>query len=150
MKKVYLNDLWKNVENYIGQEVLVKGWIRNHRKQKEFGFINFSDGTCFKTLQIVYDKELDNFSEVVGINFGSAIEVVGVVNKSIGAGQDYELKATSIKLLGECAEDYPLQPKRHTNEFFREIGYLRPRANLFQAVFRMIFFLYRQNLPYIF
>lgn len=137
MKKVYLNDLWKNVENYIGQEVLVKGWIRNHRKQKEFGFINFSDGTCFKTLQIVYDKELDNFSEVVGINFGSAIEVVGVVNKSIGAGQDYELKATSIKLLGECAEDYPLQPKRHTNEFFREIGYLRPRANLFQAVFRI-------------
>lgn len=137
MEKIYLADLWKNVENYLDKEVVVRGWIRNHRKQKEFGFINFADGTCFKNLQVVYDKDLSNFDEVVGYNFGSSIEVSGVVIKSAGAGQDYEVRATSIKMLGECAEDYPLQPKRHSNEFLREIGYLRPRANLFQAVFRV-------------
>lgn len=137
MEMIYLRDLWEDVEKYLDQEVIIRGWIRNHRKQKEFGFINFSDGSCFKHIQVVYEKNLENFEKIVGFNFGSAIEVKGIFIKSEGKGQDYEIKAKEIKMLGECSEDYPLQPKNHSKEFLREIGYLRPRANLFQAVFRV-------------
>lgn len=137
MEYIVLRDLFNNVEKYVDQEMIVRGWIRNHRKQKEFGFIDFSDGTTFKHLQIVYEQELENFEEVQTIPFGSSIEVVGTLQKSSGAGQEYELKATKILVLGACGEDYPLQPKKHSREFLREIGYLRPRANLFQAVFRV-------------
>ena len=137
MKMIYLKDLLEDAEKYLEQEILIRGWIRNHRKQKEFGFISLSDGTCFKPLQIVYDKELEDFDEITSINFGSAIEVRGTLIKSVGKEQAYEVKAKEIIVLGECSETYPLQPKRHSQEFLREIGYLRPRANLFQAVFRV-------------
>ncbi len=137
MKMIYLKDLLEDAEKYLEQEILIRGWIRNHRKQKEFGFINLSDGTCFKPLQIVYDKELEDFDDITSINFGSAIEVRGTLIKSVGKEQAYEVKAKEIIVLGECSETYPLQPKRHSQEFLREIGYLRPRANLFQAVFRV-------------
>lgn len=137
MKMIYLKDLLEDAEKYLEQEILIRGWIRNHRKQKEFGFISLSDGTCFKPLQIVYDKELEDFDDITSINFGSAIEVRGTLIKSVGKEQAYEVKAKEIVVLGECSETYPLQPKRHSQEFLREIGYLRPRANLFQAVFRI-------------
>ena len=137
MKAIYLNDLYKSIEDYVDKEIVIRGWIRNHRKQKEFGFIDFSDGTCFKHLQVVYDKKLSNFEDVQSFNFGSSIEVVGTLVKSAGKGQDYEVQASKIILLGECSEDYPLQPKKHSREFLREIGYLRPRANIFQAVFKV-------------
>ncbi len=137
MKAIYLNDLYKSIEDYFDKEIVIRGWIRNHRKQKEFGFIDFSDGTCFKHLQVVYDKKLSNFEDVQSFNFGSSIEVVGTLVKSAGKGQDYEVQASKIILLGECSEDYPLQPKKHSREFLREIGYLRPRANIFQAVFKV-------------
>ena len=134
---MYLNELWKKKEDFLGKEIVVKGWIRNHRPQKEFGFIDFSDGTCFKHLQIVYDKSNDNFLEYTKLSNGSSIEVKGTLIKSEGKGQDVELKASSIVLLGDCSEDYPLQPKKHSMEFVREIAYLRPRANTFQAVYRI-------------
>ena len=137
MKAIYLNDLYKSIEDYVDKEIVIRGWIRNHRKQKEFGFIDFSDGTSFKHLQVVYDKKLSNFEDVQSFNFGSSIEVVGTLAKSAGKGQDYEVQASKIILLGECSEDYPLQPKKHSREFLREIGYLRPRANIFQAVFKV-------------
>jgi len=132
-----LRELFDSIESYVGKEVTVKGWIRRHRKQKEFGFIDFSDGTCFKHMQIVYDKETSDFDKIDAFKHGSSICVVGTLVKSEGAGQDYEIKATSITLEGDCSEDFPLQPKQHSREFLREIGYLRPRANLFQAVFRV-------------
>ena len=132
-----LVDLFKNIENYIDKEIEIKGWIRNHRKQACFGFIDFSDGTCFKHIQIVYDNSLDNFDEIANFKHGSAIKVIGTLTKSEGAGQDYEIKANSVSLEGDCSEDFPLQPKRHTREYLREIAYLRPRTNLFQAVFRI-------------
>ena len=131
-----LKDLFLNIENYVDQEVLVQGWIRNHRDQKTFGFIDFSDGTCNEHLQIVYDESLDNFSEIQKLLVGCAIEVRGVIVKSSG-NQDYEMKALFIKLEGTCPDDYPIQPKRHTREFLRANAYLRPRTNLFQAVFRI-------------
>ena len=120
----------------IGDEVVVQGWIRNHRKQKEFGFIDFSDGTTQQHLQIVYDNELSNFEDIQKMLVGCAIEVKGTLVESSG-NQDVELKASEVILLGDCPADYPIQPKRHTREFLREQAYLRPRTNLFQAVFRV-------------
>ncbi len=132
-----LKDLLKEIETYEGKEVTLQGWIRNHRKQKEFGFIDFSDGTCFKHVQLVYDNKLDDFEEIQKIKNGSAITVIGTVVKSEGSGQNYEIKIKDIVLEGDCPEDYPMQPKKHSREFLREQAHLRPRTNLFQAVFRI-------------
>ena len=132
-----LVELFNKKGELIDKEIKVNGWIRNHRKQKEFGFIDFSDGTCFKHLQVVYDNKLVNFDDIQKMHIGSAIEVVGTLVKSLYEQQDVEVNATSVTLLGDCPEDYPIQPKRHTREFLREQAYLRPRTNLFQAVFRV-------------
>lgn len=128
-------ELFKN--DYIGKEVLLGGWIRNHRKQKEFGFIDFNDGTCFQNLQIVYDNSLKNFDDIQKLHIGSAITVRGTIIKSEGNGQTIEMKLIEYTLCGDCPEDYPIQPKRHTREFLREQAYLRTRTNLFGAVFRV-------------
>ncbi len=130
LKEIFEQDL-------IDQDVIVEGWIKNHRKQKEFCFIDFSDGTCFKKLQVVYTNELEDFEKYQKLHIGSAIRVLGTIIKSVGAGQDIELKAKEITLLGDCPEDYPIQPKPHSREFLRELAYLRPRANIFQAVFKV-------------
>ncbi len=129
-----LKDLFKNIKK--GQKVTVQGWIKNHRKQKEFGFIDFSDGTSFNHLQIVYDNQINNFDDIQKMLVGCAIEVEGEIVESQG-NQDFELKAKKVTLLGDCPADYPIQPKRHTREFLREVAYLRPRTNLFQAVFKI-------------
>ena len=132
-----VKDLYEKIEEYLGKEVILSGWIKNHRKQKDFGFIDFSDGTYFKHVQLVYSSGIDGFEEITKMHIGSAIEAKGTIVKSEGSGQDFEMKVESIKLLGDCPEDYPMQPKRHTREFLREQAYLRPRVNLFQAVFRV-------------
>ena len=137
MKILNLKDVYENIENYLDKEISLEGWIRNHRKQKEFGFIEFYDGTTFKNIQLVYDNKLEDFDEITKLHIGSSIKVEGKIVKSLGKGQDYEIFVSKIKLEGDCPEDYPLQPKKHTREFLREIAYLRPRANLFQAVFRI-------------
>ena len=132
-----LKILFKKSKEYLNKEVKVEGWIRSNRDQKSFGFIDFSDGTCQEHLQIVYDESLTNFSDVCKFSLGSAIEVTGDFVESQGT-QEYELKAKTVKLLGDCPDDYPLQAKgRPTREFLREVAYLRPRTNLFQAVFRV-------------
>jgi len=131
-----LRELFKDIKSFENKEIKVQGWIRNHRDQKTFGFIDFSDGTCWEHLQVVYDDMLDNFNEIKKLLVGCAIEVTGTIVKSSG-NQEYEMKASCVKLLGDCPEDYPIQPKRHTREFLREQAYLRPRTNLFQAVFRV-------------
>ena len=132
-----VKDIVKDVKKYLDKEVKLSGWVRNHRKQKEFGFIDFSDGTSFGTIQLVYDNTLDGFDEIVKIKVGSSIEVEGTVIKSQGKGQEFEIKVKKIKLIGDCPDEYPIQPKRHTREFLREQAYLRPRTNLFNAVFRV-------------
>ena len=132
-----LKELFLDIKSYVGKDVSLSGWIRNHRKQKEFGFIDFSDGTCFKHIQIVYDNSLSCFDEIQKLHVGCAISVTGVLKESQGSGQDYEVVLKSYKLEGDCPEDYPIQPKRHSMEFLREQAYLRPRTNLFQAVFRV-------------
>ena len=132
-----VKELLSDGSKYVDKEIKIKGWIRNHRPQKEFGFIDFSDGTSFKHLQVVYTNALSDFDKIIKLHNGSSIEVVGDFVKSEGSGQEYELKAKSVTLLGDCPEDYPLQPKKHSMEFLRSIAYLRPRANTFQAVFRV-------------
>lgn len=132
-----LRDIFAKEDEYVNQEVTVQGWIRNHRKQKDFGFIDFSDGTTFSHLQIVYDNKLSNFEDILKYHIGSAITATGKLIASPKEGQKLEMQAVSIKLEGDCPEDYPIQPKRHTREFLRELAYLRPRTNLFNAVFRV-------------
>ena len=129
-------EILKNKKEYIGKEVTLKGWIRNHRKQKDFGFIEFSDGMSFQHIQVVYENRLKDFEEIQKLHNGCSIEVTGKVVKSEGK-QDFEINADEIHLLGDCPEDYPMQPKKHSREFLREQAYLRPRTNLFQAVFRI-------------
>lgn len=131
-----VKDLNLKYEDLIGKEVTIQGWIRNHRRQKEFGFIDFYDGTDFGVVQIVYEKDLDDFEEIQKILVGSAIRVTGKIVKSNG-NQDYEIKAINIKLEGASADDFPIQPKRHTIEFLREQAYLRPRTALFNSIFRV-------------
>ena len=132
-----VKELYEKIKKMMGKEVTLSGWVRNHRKQKEFGFIDFSDGTCFKHVQLVYTDKLSDFDEITKIKIGSSIEVVGTVIESEGAGQDFEISVKKVKLLGDCPDEYPIQPKRHTREFLRDEAYLRPRTNLFQAVFRV-------------
>lgn len=129
-----IKELFK--ESYIGKDVTICGWIKNHRKQAKFGFIDLFDGTYFKSVQIVYTDENSNFEEIQKILIGSSIEVTGRVVKSEGT-QDFEIQANKITLLGDCDETYPIQPKRHTREFLRTIAHLRPRTNLFNAIFRI-------------
>jgi asparaginyl-tRNA synthetase len=130
-------ELVQDYKKYLDKEVEISGWVRNHRKQKEFGFIDFSDGTCFKHIQVVYDNKLKDFDDIQKIKVGSSISAKGIVKKSPAQGQEFEVSAEEITLLGDCPDDYPIQPKRHTREFLREQAYLRPRTNLFQAVFRV-------------
>ena len=132
-----VKELLEKIEDYIGKDVVLEGWVKNHRKQKDFGFIDFSDGTCFKHIQLVYESTLPTFEEITKIHIGSAIKATGEIVASVGAGQAYEMRVKTIELLGDCPLDYPMQPKRHTREFLREQGYLRPRVNLFQALFRV-------------
>ena len=134
---MYLHELWEKEKDYIGANICVSGWIRSHRDSKDLGFIELSDGTSMKRLQVVYDKDTEDFEEIGSIPFGSSIEVYGELVQSEGKNQSVELKAKRVKVLGKCDADYPLQPKRHTKEFLRSIAHLRPRANLFQAVFRI-------------
>ena len=134
--KLDVRELAEQANNLMGNDVILEGWIRNHRKQKEFGFIEFYDGTSFKNLQIVYDNKLANFDAITKYMVGSSIRVYGKLVESQGK-QEFEISASNIELLGDCDESYPIQPKRHTREFLREVGYLRPRTNLFRAVFRI-------------
>ena len=132
-----LKELFVGSNKYLDKEITIQGWIRNHRKQKEFGFIDFNDGTTFQNLQVVYDNKLTDFAFIQKLHIGSAVTIIGKVIKSPKEGQEIELQTISIKLEGDCDEDFPIQPKRHTREFLREQAYLRPRTNLFGAVFRV-------------
>ncbi len=130
-------ELWETPKKYLDKQIELDGWIRNHRKQKNFGFINLNDGTCFKQTQIVYDDSLSKFEEIQKLKVGSAVHVLGRLAKSEGGKQDYEVKAIDVVLLGDADEDYPIQPKRHTLEFLREQAYLRPRTNTYFAIFKI-------------
>ena len=117
--------------------VEMQGWVRTNRNNGALGFIELNDGTYFKNVQVVYDSSLKSFDEITKLATGAAIKIVGIFTLTPGAKQPFEIKANEIKLEGACDEDYPLQKKRHTFEFLREISHLRPRTNTFTAVFRV-------------
>lgn len=131
----YTRDLLGNPTQ--GQHVHLAGWIKNIRAQKMFGFIDVQDGTAFTSVQVVFEESLANFDEVSKFRVGSSIEVEGLVELTPQAKQPFEIKARSITLLGDSLESFPIQPKRHTREFLREVPHLRARTNLFTAVFRV-------------
>ena len=135
--KIDLRELYTHLDEYLDKEVVLEGWIKNHRKQKEMGFIDFFDGTYFKSVQLVYESKLESFDEIAKLHIGSAITVKGKVISSPKEEQIFEISVLEVTLEGDCPEDYPIQPKRHTREFLREVAYLRPRTNLFQAVFKI-------------
>ena len=137
MDVITTRELKEQLASLQGQSVTLQGWIRNHRKQKNMGFIDFFDGTCFRNPQVVYDNNVPGFDDIQALHVGSAVTVTGKVVPSYKDPETPEIQAESIVLEGDCPEDYPLQPKRHTVEFLREIAYLRPRTRLFQAVFRV-------------
>ena len=131
IKELYVSD-------HIGEKITVQGWVRSHRKQAHFGFIDLHDGTTFNGLQVVYEDNLPTFEEITKIKLGSAVTVKGTLIASPKEGQKFELTLEELTLEGDCPDDYPLQAKgRPTREYLREIAYLRPRTNLFQAVFKV-------------
>lgn len=137
MSYVLFRDIFKSPESYVGQPIKVAGWIRTLRASKAFGFIELNDGTHYKNIQIVFEQELENFAEVSKYTIASSIIVEGELVLTPEAKQPFEIKATSVVLEGGSDSDYPLQKKRHTFEYMRSIAHLRPRANTFNAVFRV-------------
>ncbi|WP_353094016.1 asparagine--tRNA ligase [Tissierella praeacuta] len=135
--KTTVRMLYKETDKYLNQEVQLEGWIRTSRSSKTFGFIELNDGTFFKNIQIVFEEGLDNFKEVEKLPLSSSIKVKGILVPTPGAKQPFEVKASNIEIEGYSASDYPLQKKRHTFEYMRTIAHLRPRANTFNAVFRV-------------
>ena len=123
----------------IGRAVCIRGWVRTRRDAKECSFLEVNDGSCMRNLQVVADCTLSGFDEnVTKAHTGAAMEIEGTIVPSPGKGQQFELKASSVRLVGYCdPEVYPLQKKRHSNEFLRTIAHLRPRTNTFGAVFRV-------------
>ena len=137
MNLTSIRTLYRDMESVNRDAVTVGGWVRSIRDSKTFGFIVLSDGTFFEPVQVVYDNTLPNFNEIGKYNVGSALVVEGKIVLTPDAKQPFEIHATSVTLEGASTPDYPLQKKRHTIEYLRTISHLRPRTNLFQAVFRV-------------
>ncbi len=118
-------------------DVILEGWVRSHRNNGSVGFIEFNDGSYFKNIQLVYDKDNKDFEKISKVKYGSSIQVKGKIKLTPEMKQPFEIHVDSVVVLGDCAEDYPLQKKKHSFEFLRDIAYLRPRANTFNAVYRV-------------
>ena len=138
MQRLLIKTLFEQSETYSEKIVTVCGWARTIRDSKVFGFIELNDGSCFKSLQIVFEQgQIDNFEEIAKLNVGSALVVTGKVVLTPQNKQPLEIKATKIEVEGKSTPDYPLQKKRHSVEFLREIAHLRPRTNLISATMRV-------------
>ncbi len=131
-----IKKLMQDYNQLAEQEITLYGWVRNHRVGKNVCFINVNDGTCFETVQVVY-MNLENQEEINKMHLATAIKVTGTVQLTNKEHQPVELVATSVEILADSKENYPLQPKRHSYEFLREISHLRVRTNTFNAVFKI-------------
>ncbi len=137
MAVIDIVELHKKYEELDGQKVTIEGWVKGNRSSNKFGFMSINDGTCFAPVQVVYESELGDFAKISKISISSAITVEGTLIVTPEAKQPFEIKADKISLEADSDSDYPLQKKRHTLEFLREIAHLRPRSNTFMAVFRL-------------
>ena len=132
----------KSVKHLLASEsseasVELSGWVRTRRDSKEFSFVELNDGSCLRGIQVIIDAGIPGSDQVSKMNTGASVSVVGELVESPGKGQSWEVRATEVSLLGEAPEDFPLQKKGHSPEFLRSIAHLRPRTNLYGAVFRM-------------
>jgi asparaginyl-tRNA synthetase len=116
--------------------ITIRGWVRTRRDSKEFSFLAINDGSCLSNIQAVVDHGIPGSDELPEATTGASVEIVGALIPSPGKGQAWEIKAESMRLVGTADDSYPLQKKRHSAEFLRSIAHLRPRANLYGAVFR--------------
>lgn len=135
--KLTVQEIYQDSEKYLNGEIVLEGWIRTLRASKNFGFIEINDGTFFKNLQIVFGEDLEYFKDISKLPISSSIKVTGILVPTPEAKQPFEVKATEILIEGYSNTDYPLQKKRHSVEYLRTIAHLRPRSNLFNAVFRV-------------
>ena len=136
MKKYYIKDLL-NSENEL-PEVTISGWVRTKRDSKTFSFIELNDGSTLQNIQIIADENTEGYENIKEINTGASTEILGKLVESPGKGQKWEIQAQKIKLIGAVdLETYPLQKKRHSDEFLRTIAHLRPRTNKYGAIFRI-------------
>ena len=138
MHRITIKEIYADSPAYGGKTVTVMGWAKTIRDSKAFGFIELNDGSCFKNCQVVFEREkLSNYDEIARQNVGASLVVKGTLVLTPENRQPFEIKADQIEVMGTSTPDYPLQKKRHTMEFLREIAYLRPRTNTFNAVFRI-------------
>src|SRR6184192_4426192 len=117
--------------------ILVQGWVRTRRDSKDFSFIELNDGSSLRNLQIIARNSLPNYAAVQRLITGASVSVRGALVASQGKGQNWEVVADEVTIVGASDDSYPLQKKGHTPEFLREIAHLRPRSNLFGCVFRV-------------
>jgi len=137
MDKVSIKQIYRQSEDYLQKEINISGWVRTVRSSGDVAFIEVNDGSFFKGLQVVINNTLSNFEALEKLNIGSSLSVAGKLIPSPAEGQAFELSAEAVTVINEAHEDYPLQKKRHSFEFLREIAHLRPRSNTFSAVFRL-------------
>lgn len=138
MERKYVKEIYSAPEGFAGKEAVLAGWVRSVRDSKVFGFMDLNDGSCLKGIQVVFEAGvIDNYEEIAQLNVGSSVIVTGRIELTPGAKQPFELKAEKIEVEGRSTPDYPLQKKRHSVEFLREIAHLRPRTNLINAAMRV-------------
>jgi len=137
MDNTLVRKIYRETDDYAGKEIMISGWVRTVRASNAFGFIEVNDGTFFKNIQIVFDESLENFKDISKLPVSSAIIVQGKLELTQAAKQPFEIKASKIEIEGLSDSDYPLQKKKHSIEFLRTKSHLRPRTNLYSAIFRV-------------
>lgn len=137
MEKLVVKDLYRNTDKYVNQNIILEGWVRTVRDSKTFGFIELNDGSFFKNVQVVFTDKLDNFDSIRKLTISSSIKVSGMLVLTENAKQPFEIQADKIEIESLSDNSYPLQKKKHSFEYMRTIAHLRPRANTFNAVFRV-------------
>lgn len=137
MEKLVIKNLYRNTKQYSDKEITLEGWVRTIRDSKNFGFIEINDGSFFKNVQVVFSNKLQNFNEICKLTISSSIKVTGILVETENAKQPFEIQASSVEIESLSDSSYPLQKKKHSFEYLRTIAHLRPRANTFNAVFRV-------------
>ncbi|MFA6941787.1 MAG: asparagine--tRNA ligase [Clostridiaceae bacterium] len=137
MEDILIKSLYRDTEKYSSKEVFLEGWVKTVRASKNFGFIEINDGSFFKNVQVVFEDNLSNFEDLTKLPISASISVKGTLVLTPESKQPFEVKASEIILEGKSDRDFPLQKKRHSVEYLRTIAHLRPRSNLFSAVFRV-------------
>ncbi len=135
MKRSKISVLLKSKPS--AETVLIKGWVRTRRDSKGFSFIEINDGSCRENMQVIAGQELENYADILRLSTGSAAAVTGRLVASQGQGQAWEVQATGVEIISIAPDAYPLQKKRHSDEFLRGIAHLRPRTNKYGAAFRI-------------